>query len=145
MSLPTVMGEFRLVDDPLLKFTPSGKAVASIRLAASSRKKDEASGEWKDDKQCFLRGTVWDKTGEYVAESLRKGDLVEVRGALETRNYETSDGEKRTSLEVNIWSIAASLKYAEVTIKKAERLSQSADDGRWEAPAPSSQPDQPPF
>jgi single-strand DNA-binding protein len=154
--LPIVRGAFRLTHDPDLRFTPSGKAVASLRLVADKKKKDEATQEWVDDKVCFLRGTAWDKMAENVAESFVKGDLVLLEGALETRNYEV-DGEKRVSLEVNIYDIGPSVKW---NVAKQERTtrsgaasgaSQPSGGGQpqptaadpWQTPA--GQPDEPPF
>lgn len=158
--LPIISGEFRLVADPELRFTPSGIGVASLRLVADKQKKVEENGEtkWVDDKVCWLNGTAWGRQGggglaENVAESLRKGDLVEVRGALETRNYETADGEKRTSLDVNIYSIGPSLRFRpilhsdgagnKVTREGAVAPGETpASDDPWATPAST---DEPPF
>ena len=144
MTLPQVAGEFRVVDDPELRFTPSGKAVANIRLVANSRKKDE-SGEWVDDKVCWLRGSIWDQQAENMVESITKGMLVEVRGRIETREYE-KDGEKRQAFEILLDSIAPSLRFATAKVSKTERAA-GAGGGSTTAAAPAAAPqaDEPPF
>lgn len=148
--LPIVTGEFRVVDDPELRFTPAGKAVASFRLAANSRKKNESTGEWEDDKTCFLNADCWERVAENVAESITKGALVTVKGRLETRTYENRDGEKRTSLDLHVDDIGASLRYDPAKVMRSERRSEGSApaasapaDDPWASPPPSS--DEPPF
>lgn len=119
--LPSVEGEFRVASDPELRFTPSGKAVASLLLVADKKKKNESTGEWEDDKVCWLRATAWDRMAENIAESCQKGDLIVVRGALETRNYETQEGEKRTSLEVNIYDVGMSIRWNSARVERTSR------------------------
>ena len=149
--LPTVTGEFRVVDDPELRFTPAGKAVASFRLAANSRKKNESTGEWEDDKSCFLNADCWERMAENVAESIEKGMLVVVKGRLETRTYENREGEKRTSLDLHLDEVGPSLRWDIAKVTKASRTEGSGPatataaapaDDPWAAP-PSS--DEPPF
>lgn len=147
--LPTVCGEFRVVEDPDLRFTPSGAAVSNLRLVASSRKKDEATNEWKDDKTCWINGTCWRDLAENVAESLRKGDLVEVRGRLETRNYEDRDGNKRSSMDLTIDSIGPSLRFRAVPHSdgagsKVTRSSEPDTTDPFATPA-AGQTEEPPF
>lgn len=120
MPLPTVFGEFRLVADPTLRFAPSGVAVANMRVVASKQKKNDQTGEWSDDKVCWLNVVCFKQAAENVCESLVKGDLVEVRGQLETREYE-KDGEKRTSLDVIAESVTPSLRFATAKVTKAQR------------------------
>jgi single-strand DNA-binding protein len=140
--LPTVVGEFTAVTDPELRFTPSGVAVANFRAAANSRKKTE-SGEWVDDKSCFLNVTVWKKAAENVAESVVKGTKVTIKGRLETRNYETKEGEKRTSYDLTADEIGVSIAFDPVKVMKAERTApgEPAEDP-WASTGGS---DEPPF
>ena len=157
--LPYVQGEFRVVDDPELRFTPSGKAVANLRVAANSHKQD-AGGNWVDDKKCFLSASVWEGMAEHVAESLRKGDLVNITGRIETREYENRDGDKRTSFDLHVDTIGPSLKYEDVTIMRRERGQQSQGGQQRQQPqqqqsrpapqedpwaAPTGQQEEPPF
>ena len=123
-----------MVADPELRFTPSGVAAASIRIAVTPRNRDNASGEWKDSETVWLSGTVWRQYAENVAESLRKGMRVIVIGRLKQRSYETREGEKRTVYEVDIDDIGPALRYATASIQRTSRGS-SADAGA--APAPS--------
>ena len=119
-----------LVADPELRFTPSGVAAASVRIAVTPRSRDNATGEWKDGETVWLSGTVWRQYAENVAESLQKGARVIVIGRLKQRSYETREGEKRTVYEVDIDDIGPALRYATAKIQKTSRGS-SAD-----APAP---------
>jgi single-strand DNA-binding protein len=149
MSLPTVTGEFRLGDDPQLRFTPSGQAVANVRLGANGRKFNKSTQEWEDAGECWLNGAIWGREAENVAESLERGMLVLVTGRLETRKYEDREGNQRLSVDVTIYSIAPSLKYATAKVSKVERVqgqgqpnvSAPPADDPWAAP-PS---DEPPF
>jgi single stranded DNA-binding protein len=90
----TVIGN--LTDDPELRFTPSGAAVAKFRIASTPRTLDRTSGEWKDGEPLFLACSVWRQVAENVAESLQRGARVIVSGRLRQRSYETREGEKRT-------------------------------------------------
>lgn len=119
-----------LTDDPELRFTPSGAAVANFTVAATPRRFDRQSNEWRDGDPLFLRCSVWRQQAENVAESLRKGHRVLVSGTLKQRSYETSGGEKRTVIEVEAEEVGASLKHSTATVHKAERGSATA------APAP---------
>ncbi|MGQ0467071.1 MAG: single-stranded DNA-binding protein [Sporichthyaceae bacterium] len=101
-----------LVDDPELRFTPSGAAVANFRIASTPRAFDRASNEWKDGESLFLSCNVWRQLAEHVAESLTKGTRVIVSGRLKQRSYETKEGEKRTVYEVEVEEIGPSLRYA---------------------------------
>ena len=90
----TVVGN--LTDDPELRFTPSGAAVAKFRIASTPRTLDRQSGEWKDGEPLFLACNIWRDAAEHVAESLQRGARVIVQGRLRQRSYETREGEKRT-------------------------------------------------
>src|SRR5947199_9543171 len=85
-----------LVDDPELRFTPSGAAVANFTVASTPRFLDKQTNEWKDGDALFLRCSVWRQAAENVAESLQRGARVIVTGRLKQRSYETQEGEKPT-------------------------------------------------
>ncbi|MGO4188530.1 single-stranded DNA-binding protein [Pseudarthrobacter sp. TAF60_1] len=108
----TVIGN--LTNDPELRFTPSGSAVANFTIASTPRTFDRASSEWKDGETLFLRASVWREAAENVAESLTKGMRVIVSGRLKSRSYETKEGEKRTVIELEVDEIGPSLRYAKV-------------------------------
>jgi single-strand DNA-binding protein len=115
----TVIGN--LTDDPELRFTPSGAAVAKFRVASTPRFMDKASGEWKDGEPLFLACTVWRQAAEHVAESLQRGTRVIVSGRLRQRSYETREGEKRTVIELEVDEIGPSLRYATAKVQKMSR------------------------
>ena len=110
-----------LVDDPELRFTPSGAAVANFRLASTPRTYDRASGDWKDGETLFLTCSVWRQAAENVAESLQRGTRVIVSGRLKSRSYETREGEKRTVFEVDVDDIGPSLRSATAKVTRAQR------------------------
>src|SRR5688500_1042417 len=115
----TVVGN--LVDDPELRFTPSGAAVANFRIASTPRTFDKQSNEWKDGDALFLSCSVWRQAAENVAESLQKGMRVVVQGRLKSRQYETREGEKRTVFEIDVDEVGPSLKYATAKVTRAQR------------------------
>jgi single-strand DNA-binding protein len=115
----TVIGN--LTDDPELRFTPSGAAVAKFRVASTPRYMDRQSGEWKDGEPLFLSCTVWRQAAENVAESLQRGARVIVSGRLRQRSYETREGEKRTVIELEVDEIGPSLRYATAKVQKMSR------------------------
>src|SRR4051794_5943564 len=115
----TIIGN--LVEDPNLRFTSSGQAVATFRVASTPRYKDQQTGEWKDGDGLFLTCNVWRQAAENVAESLQRGMRVIVQGRLKQRSYETREGEKRTVFEVEVDDVGPSLKNATAKIEKAQR------------------------
>ncbi|MFI1196873.1 single-stranded DNA-binding protein [Micromonospora sp. NPDC020750] len=123
----TVIGN--LTDDPELRFTPSGAAVAKFRVASTPRFMDKASGEWKDGEPLFLACTVWRQAAEHVAESLQRGARVIVSGRLRQRSYETREGEKRTVIELEVDEIGPSLRYATAKVQKMSRSSGGGGGG----------------
>ena len=151
----TVVGN--LTDDPELRFTPSGAAVAKFRVASTPRTLDRASGEWKDGEPLFLSCTVWRQAAENVAESLQRGARVIVSGRLRQRSYETKEGEKRTVYEVLVDDVGPALRNASAQVKKTQRRDAGFSGGnasggnasngttRYEDPWASQQSDEPPF
>ena len=115
----TVVGN--LVDDPELRFTPSGAAVANFRIASTPRTFDRQANEWKDGEALFLSCAVWRQAAENVAESLQKGMRVVVQGRLKQRSYETREGEKRTVVELDVEEVGPSLKYATAKVARVTR------------------------
>jgi single-strand DNA-binding protein len=123
----TVTGN--LTDDPELRFTPSGAAVANFTVASTPRTLDRQTNEWKDGDALFLRCSIWRQAAENVAESLTRGMRVIVSGRLRQRSYETKEGEKRTVVELDVEEIGPSLKYATAKVAKANRASNSGGGG----------------
>ena len=115
----TVVGN--LVDDPELRFTPSGAAVANFRIASTPRVMNRQTNEWEDGEGLFLSCAVWRQAAENVAESLQKGMRVVVQGRLKQRSYETREGEKRTVYELDVEEVGPSLKYATAKVTRTTR------------------------
>lgn len=115
----TVVGN--LTNDPELRFTPSGAAVASFTVATSSRLLDKTTNEWKDGDPTYLRCSVWRQYAENVAESLTKGTRVIVSGRLKQRSFETREGEKRTVMEVEVEDVGPALRYATAKVNRVQR------------------------
>ncbi len=124
-----------LTDDPELRFTPSGAAVAKFRVASTPRYLDRQTGEWRDGEPLFLTCNVWRQAAEHVAESLQRGTRVIVSGRLRQRSYETREGEKRTVFELEVDDIGPSLRYATAKVQKMSRSSGGGGFGSSGAPA----------
>ena len=115
----TVVGN--LTDDPELRFTPSGAAVANFTVASTPRSFNKQTNEWEDGEALFLRCSIWRQAAENVAESLQRGMRVIVQGRLRARTWETREGEKRTSFEIDVEEIGPSLKFATAKVNRASR------------------------
>src|SRR3954449_6651509 len=123
----TVVGN--LTDDPELRFTPSGAAVANFTVASTPRFMDKQTNEWKDGDALFMRCNIWRQAAENVAESLQRGMRVIVTGRLRQRSYETKEGEKRTVYEVEVDEIGPSMRYATAKVVKGQRSGGSGGGG----------------
>ena len=121
----TVVGN--LTSDPELRYTQNGLAVANFTIASTPRSFDRASNDWKDGDTLFMRASVWREFAEQVAGSLTKGTRVVATGRLKQRSYETKEGEKRTSIELEVDEIGPSLRYATAQVT---RTSSSREGGQ---------------
>ncbi len=119
----TVIGN--LTDDPDLRFTTSGTALAKFTVASTPRVLDRQSGEWRDGEPLFLTCTVWRELAEHVAESLRKGTRVVVTGRLRLSRWETDEGEKRQAYGVDVDDVGPSLRFAVARVARMTRASKS--------------------
>ena len=142
-TIVTVVGN--LTADPELRFTPSGAPVANFTIASTPRTFDRQTNEWKDGDALFLSCAVWRQAAENVAESLQRGMRVIVQGRLKQRSYETREGEKRTSIEVEVDEIGPSLRYATAAVTRAAggqggggQRSRAQVDEPWGTPSASS-------
>ncbi len=131
MATNTVTLVGNLVEDPELRFTPSGVPMAKIRLAVNRRWRDQ-SGEWQEDTS-FFTGTIWREQAESVAESLQKGTRVIVTGRLEQRSWETQEGDRRSVVELQVEEIGPSLRWATAQVTRTTR---SGGDFGGGAPSP---------
>ncbi len=118
-----------LTDNPELKFTQGGTAVATVRVAVTPRVRD--GDTWKDGETSFFRVNLWRQLAENATESLAKGDRVIVVGRLKTRSWETPEGEKRSVTEIDADEVAPSLRWATA---KPQRTSTSTSGGSQAKP-----------
>jgi single-strand DNA-binding protein len=121
----TIVGN--LTDDPELRYTPNGAAVANFSVAVSRRGKDE-SGQWKDLDTSFFRVSAWRSLGENIAESLTRGSRVLVSGRLRSRSWETPEGDKRSVVEIEADEVGPSLRWATAKVEKTQRSGSGGGD-----------------
>lgn len=133
-TVVTVVGN--LTSDPELRYTTNGLAVANFTIASTPKVFDRATNESKDGEALFLRASVWRDFAEHVASTLTKGSRVIAQGRLKQRSYETNEGEKRTSIELEVDSIGPDLRFATAAITRA------ASGGAFNGAAPAA-PKQP--
>ncbi len=142
-----------LVDDPELRFTPSGQPVAKFRVASTPRYFDKQANAWKDGESLFLTVNVWRQAAENVAESMTRGTRAIVTGRLRQRSYETKEGDKRTVYELEADEVGVSLKNATAKVAKATRTGGESkpaqgngkDADPWASEGPGGYSDEPPF
>lgn len=99
MAIPFMNLTGRLTDDPELRFTKSGKAVANMRIAENDSKYNEQTREWENTNVLFVTVNVWEDLGERAAASLKKGDSVFMNGKFMTRQWQDNDGNNRSVIE----------------------------------------------
>lgn len=97
MSLNHIVAMGRLTRDPELRYTQSGKPVASFSIAVDR--------DYQKDATDFISCVAWGKTGEFVQKYFFKGKMIVVSGSLQSRNWEDRDGNKRTSWEINAQNV----------------------------------------
>lgn len=118
----TITVQGGLTAAPELRFSQSGTPIASGTVASTDRYMDRQSNEWRDGKKLFVRWSAFKELAENIAASmLDKGAQVTVTGKLHTREYETADGQKRSSTELEVTDFAVSLKRATAQVTRTER------------------------
>ncbi|WP_037601010.1 single-stranded DNA-binding protein [Streptacidiphilus rugosus] len=133
----TVVGN--LTDEPELKFTPSGAAMAKFTVASTPRTYDKNTGQWQDGVGMFLRCTAWRELADHAAETLTKGMRVIVTGRLRQHNWKNDQGENRAMLAVEVDEIGPSLRFATAKVTKTQRpgsAAPSAADDPWHTSRP---------
>lgn len=146
MSIPRITVAGRLADEPELKFTANGKAVCRLRLVASDKRKDEATGKWVDTDTLWISATCWEKVAENVAESTKKGDLLIVTGRIVTEEWSDREGNKRSAITMKIDAVAADLAFRVLPHGGAAHAAAATDRGipeqdPWATPATAALPD----
>ncbi len=94
LNVVAIMG--RLVSDPQLRQTNTGKSVASLRIACDRGRRD-ANGQMQAD---FFDVTAWDRTAEFICRYFHKGEMIAVDGRLQSRSYQDKNGNNRTAIEI---------------------------------------------
>jgi single-strand DNA-binding protein len=122
-SLNKVLLIGNLTKDPELRYTPNGTAVANLRIAVNRKFKDR-SGELKED-TCFVTVTAWDKQAEICNQYLQKGRPIFVEGILQSRSWETPDGQKRSTIDVR----AERIQFLGGAPRQAENGAPAGEDG----------------
>lgn len=144
MALPIVSGEFLVVGDPVLRFTPTGTAVCSLRLKAASRQQNQQTQQWEDKDVLWIDASVWRDPAQHTADSIKDKDLVVVTGKIKTREWDDPNGGgKRSKIELAIDSIGPSLQFR--TTPHGAGGGQQAGQQTQVAPAPGQQVAPPPY
>src|ERR1051326_8134715 len=139
-----------LTDDPELRFTPQGVAVANFRVAVNQRFKD-AQGNWQDGETSYFRINCWRQLAENVAETLTRGSRAIITGRLKFRQWETQDGETRSVVEIEAEEVGPSLRFATAKVEKVSRGGAGGGGGGgdtggdWGGDSGSPPPDDVPF
>ena len=123
MNTVQILGN--LTRDPEVRYTQSGKAVATFNVAASNVF-TSSDGETKEQ-TAFINCVAWGKLGESIG-NLRKGNRVFVEGRLQTRSYETQDGQKRYVTEVVANFVGTSLTNDDVASSNFDSFEQTQDE-----------------
>jgi single-strand DNA-binding protein len=131
----TIVGN--LTADPELRVTSGNHAVVNFTVASTPRNYDKTTNAWVDGDALFIRCTAWRELAEHIAGSLQKGSRIIAQGTLKQRQYETKEGEKRTSMELELDEIGPSLRYATAQVTRANT------PGTFPASAPAQSDDTP--
>ena len=144
---PAITITGNLTADPELRFTPTGRPVASFTIANTPRFPDRTTGEWTDGETWFVRCSAWGDTAENIAASLSRGNAVVATGRLRCRTWEDKDGGKRATVEMTVDDIGPSLRRAVAKVTKATREHATthgspapAEGDQWASTAPAAEP-----
>ncbi|MEU6325513.1 single-stranded DNA-binding protein [Streptomyces sp. NPDC047009] len=135
-TLVTVVGN--LTADPELRHTSSGIPVAGFTIASTPRVFDRERNEFVDGEPLFLRCSLWRQAGENAAQSLTRGMRVIVTGRLRQRSFDDKEGIHRTTVEIDVEEVAASLTYATAKVTKAYRQGMPSQSGATPTTRPAS-------
>ena len=124
----TIIVEGNLTSNPRFNFTSSGKQVANLRVAVSSRRKGR-DGEYADTPPVFYDVTVWGGPAEHVANSLTSGDQVLICGRSWVEAYTDATGEERTKQVIDADMVGLSLRYTTATATPTSRTTATAAEG----------------
>ena len=125
-----------ITSDPELRFTQGGKAMVSFSVAHGRRWKTANSDQW-EERTSFIKCVAWGDFAEHIAESIQKGLRVMVCGYLEQQTWETDQGEKRSSFQIQISDMGPSLLWATASVN---RISKGGGGGKSAFPDPLAPP-----
>lgn len=140
----TIVVVGNLTDDPELRYTPNGVAVANCRVAVNRRTRNTQTNEWEDRTDGFFTVNVWRDLAENVAESLHKGDRVMIQGSIRSRSWEDKEGQTRWVTEIEADEVCPSLRWARARIEKVRGGSSGGGGGQRTTPADRPPPADPP-
>ena len=126
-----------LTRDPELRFTTTGRGVASFGIAVSRRY--QVNNEWQEQTS-FFNVTAWGELGENAAASLTKGARIVVTGRLEQREYTTREGDKRTAIDVIADELGPSLRWATATVERTTTKDNAGGASRGSNPGGEASP-----
>jgi single-strand DNA-binding protein len=109
-----------LTADPELRYTKSNKPVASFTIAMTPTSFNQSTKKYEDGETLFMRCSLWDDAAEHAAQSLKKGDRVIAYGQVKSRTYQDREGTTKTSIEMVVEELGASLKYATMSPQKGD-------------------------
>ncbi len=133
----------RLTRDPELRYTAKGQAMCRFDIAVNRRYKDTA-GTWQDDVS-FIPIVVWGEAAARCGERLKKGFPTHVEGRLQSRQWETKEGQKRTTLEVVARRVQFLSKVSGAGDQEAEAPENGGSPAPSAAPSASSEDEEIPF
>jgi single-strand DNA-binding protein len=128
-----------ITQEPELRFTPSGQAVASFTVAVNRRWQNRSTQEW-EEAVSFFRCEAWRELAEHISESVTKGTRVIVVGRLEERKWDTPEGDKRSRIEIVVDDVGPSLRFATAVVSRAERTDNNTPPPATAAPAEDEEP-----
>ncbi|MGH3657837.1 MAG: single-stranded DNA-binding protein [Micromonosporaceae bacterium] len=151
---PTTVITGNLTADPELRFTQNGVAVVKFSVAQTPRRYDKTTESYTDGDTLFMRCTAWRQAAENIAETLTKGTRVVVTGRLQQNSWETSDGNTRTSIDLEVDEVGPSLRWATAKVNRLERKNAAtntsttgghSDSDAFATTSPGDNDDAPPF
>lgn len=105
-----------LTRDPELRYTSAGRAVCSLRVAVSERRKNARTGEWEDGPAAFFDVTAWAPLAEHAAECLSSGQRIVAEGRWESQSWEDKEGNVQERIVLVASDLGPSLKWTDVKI-----------------------------
>ncbi|WP_238840735.1 single-stranded DNA-binding protein [Prescottella equi] len=136
MALPQIDGTARIVGEPELRFSPSGRACLELTLAFNERRLNRDTNEWENGDSWWANyAQLWGPKAEAAAEALRDKMIVLVNGRLRTERWEDRDGQKKSRDRLLINDIAPTIQ-AERTSQgggAASNRRQASNDDPWGA------------